>query len=105
MSIEDGYFLARELAACNMSNDQSVWTALQAYEDRRKPHTARVSQQAYYTGMLFHHTPQLLQPLRDFIFDHTRLLQKVIGDETPGHILKQLAEIEDPRTVITPAPT
>lgn len=95
MSIEDGYFLARELSAGDVSDRQFVRKALQAYEDRRKPHTARVSQQAFFTGKLFHHTPKLLRPLRDFIFDHTSFLQKVIGDETPGHILKQLQEIED----------
>jgi len=95
MSIEDGYFLARELVAGDVSNPQFVKKALQAYEDRRKPHTAKVSEQAYFTGKLFHHTPALLRPLRDFIFDHTSFLQKVIGDATPGHILKQLEEIED----------
>jgi 6-hydroxynicotinate 3-monooxygenase len=98
MSIEDGYFLARELTACDISDNQSVRAALQAYEDRRKPHTARVSQQAYFTGKIFHHTPRLLQPLRDLIFDHTRLLQKVIGDETPGHILKQVTRAPSPRS-------
>jgi 2-polyprenyl-6-methoxyphenol hydroxylase-like FAD-dependent oxidoreductase len=95
MSIEDGYFLARELSAGDVSDAQFVRRALQAYEDRRKPHTARVSQQAYFTGKLFHHTPTLLRPMRDFIFDHTPFLQKVIGDDTPGHILRQLLEIED----------
>jgi 6-hydroxynicotinate 3-monooxygenase len=95
MSIEDGYFLARELAASDIKSDASVQQALQAYEDRRKPHTARVSQQAYFTGKIFHHTPRILQPLRDFVYDHTSFLQKVIGDATPAHILKQLEEIED----------
>ena len=95
MSIEDGYFLARELAAGDVSDPQFVRKALQAYEDRRKPHTARVSQQTYFTGKIFHHTPTFLRPVRDFIFDHTPFLQKVIGDDTPGHFLKQLQEIED----------
>ncbi len=71
--------------------------ALQAYEDRRKPHTAKMSQLAYYNGKLFHHCPRVLQPLRDLVFDHTPLLQKVIGDQMPGDILAQLAEIEDPQ--------
>jgi 2-polyprenyl-6-methoxyphenol hydroxylase-like FAD-dependent oxidoreductase len=44
MSIEDGYFLARELQACD---------------------------------------------------GHTPFLQKMIGDDTPAHILEQLNEIED----------
>lgn len=95
MSIEDGYFLARELQTCDIRDDTSVRNALQAYEDRRKPHTARVSQQAYFTGKIFHHTPRLLRPLRDLIYDHTPFLQKMVGDDTPAHILKQLNEIED----------
>ena len=94
MSIEDGYFLARELDACDIHNDASVHRALQAYEERRKPHTAQVSQQAYYTGKLFHHTPVIFQPLRDFVLDHTPLLQRTVGDAMPGHILKQLDEID-----------
>ena len=95
MSIEDGYFLARELDACDIADTGAVRQALQAYEDRRKPHTAYISQTAYKVGRLFHHTPLPLRPLRDFALDHTPLLQKVIGDATPGQILSQLAEIED----------
>jgi 6-hydroxynicotinate 3-monooxygenase len=95
MSIEDGYFLARELAAVPIADTPAVIGALQAYEDRRKPHTSKVSQQAYVTGKIFHHCPRLLAPLRDLVYDHTPLLQKIIGDVTPGYILAQLDEIED----------
>jgi len=93
MSIEDGYFLARELAAIDIADRQAVEEALQRYEERRKPHTAWVTEQARFNGRIFHHTPRALQPLRDFVFDHTSFLQKVIGDQTPRHILKQLEEI------------
>lgn len=95
MSIEDGYFLARELASVDIADTGAVSGALQKYEERRKPHTATVSQSAYYTGRIFHHLPPALRPLRDLIFDHTALLQRVIGNATPQHILSQLAEIED----------
>src|SRR3954451_14790567 len=88
MSIEDGYFLAAELERA------AVPDALQAFENRRKPHTRRVTEQAYVTGRLFHRVPRPLRPLRDLVFDHTPLLQKVVGDATPGHILAQLAEID-----------
>jgi 6-hydroxynicotinate 3-monooxygenase len=94
MSIEDGYFLAAELEKIDVRDAGAVSTALQAYEDRRKTHTRRVTQQAYMTGRVFHHTPRFLAPVRDFIFDHTPLLQKVIGDATPSHILAQMEEIE-----------
>jgi hypothetical protein len=37
----------------------------------------------------------MLQPLRDFVFDRTPLLQKVVGDSNPAEINKQLALIVD----------
>jgi 2-polyprenyl-6-methoxyphenol hydroxylase-like FAD-dependent oxidoreductase len=94
MSIEDGYFLAHELQRCEMKDSAQVHAALQRYEERRKSHTAWVTEQARFNGRIFHHTPKWLQPLRDLAFDHTPFLQKVIGDVTPGHILKQLGEID-----------
>ncbi len=97
MSIEDGYFLARELSDVDLSDTRQVSQALQAYEDRRKPHTAKMSQLAYHNGRLFHHLPRVLQPLRDLVFDHTPLLQKVIGDQMPSDIVAQLGDIEDPQ--------
>ena len=95
MSIEDGYFLARELAAIDMSDTSAVRGALQRFEDRRKPHTIKVTQGAYFTGKMFHHLPKPLRPLRDWVFDNTPFLQKMVGDVMPGHILSQLAEIEE----------
>jgi 2-polyprenyl-6-methoxyphenol hydroxylase-like FAD-dependent oxidoreductase len=94
MSIEDGYFLANELGAADLADLAATRRALQAYEDRRKPHTRRVVQEAYMTGKAFHHMPALLRPLRDLVYDHTPLLQKVIGTETPKHICAQLDEIK-----------
>jgi len=96
MSIEDGYFLARELSRVDVGDTSQIRAALQAYEDRRKPHTAKMSQLAYYNGIVFHRLPRPLAPLRDLIFDHTPLLQRVIGDQMPSDIVAQLAEIEDP---------
>jgi 2-polyprenyl-6-methoxyphenol hydroxylase-like FAD-dependent oxidoreductase len=93
MSIEDGYFLAHELAAVDLADTAAARRALQAYEERRKPHTARVVQEAYMTGKAFHHMPALLRPLRDLVYDHTPFLQKVIGNDTPQHICAQLDEI------------
>ena len=95
MSIEDGYFLARELDAVDLRDTAAVVGALQRYEDRRKPHTAEVTEGAYKVGRLFHHMPALLRPLRDLVFDRTPFLQRMIGDQMPAHICSQLAEIED----------
>ncbi|MGJ7542440.1 FAD-dependent oxidoreductase [Variovorax sp. LT1R16] len=96
MSIEDGYFLGRELQNVDVADLDSVRRALQAFEDRRKPHCARVSQEAWVAGKVFHKTPAFLRPLRDFIMDHTTLMQRVHGDAYPALILAQLAEVEDP---------
>ncbi|MDW8804180.1 NAD(P)/FAD-dependent oxidoreductase [Streptomyces scabiei] len=95
MSIEDGYFLGRALRGVDLTDLIAVQRALQSYEDPRKPHTARQVQQAWMLGKVFHHTPALLRPVRDFVFDHTPLLQKVAGDTNPREIQKQLALIQD----------
>lgn len=95
MSIEDGYFLARELGAIDLADTQAVRGALLRFEQRRIPHTIQITQGAYYTGKIFHHCPAVLRPIRDWIFDHTPFLQKMVGDDMPDHILSQLAEIED----------
>ena len=68
--------------------------ALQAFENRRKKHTATISQMAWANGIMFHRLPSWLRPIRDLVFDHTPLLQKVVGEATPGQILSQLAEID-----------
>ncbi|WP_327320506.1 FAD-dependent oxidoreductase [Streptomyces sp. NBC_01235] len=95
MSIEDGYFLGRALRGVDLSDLTAVQRALQSYEDPRKPHTARQVQQAWILGQVFHHAPAPLRPVRDFILDHTPLLQKVAGDTNPREIQKQLALIQD----------
>jgi 6-hydroxynicotinate 3-monooxygenase len=94
MSIEDGYFLAAELERLDLTDTARVRMGLQAFENRRKKHTAQVSQMAWMNGLMFHHAPSWLAPVRDLIFDHTPLLQKVIGEATPGQILSQLEEID-----------
>ena len=94
MAIEDGYFLGRRLAGVDLGDHAAVRAALQAYEDPRKPHTARQSQQAYILGQVFHHAPRPLQLARDVILDRTPFLQKVVGESSPGEILKQIAEID-----------
>jgi 6-hydroxynicotinate 3-monooxygenase len=53
-----------------------------------------VTEQAYYTGFMFHRLPRPLRRVRDLVYDRTPLLQKIVGDDTPKHILGQLAEID-----------
>jgi 2-polyprenyl-6-methoxyphenol hydroxylase-like FAD-dependent oxidoreductase len=95
MSIEDGYFLGRALRGADLTDLAAVQQALQSYEEPRKPHTAAQVRMAWINGKVFHHTPRLLQPLRDLVFDHTPLLQRIAGDSNPRAINEQLALIED----------
>jgi 2-polyprenyl-6-methoxyphenol hydroxylase-like FAD-dependent oxidoreductase len=95
MAIEDGYYLGRGLAGLDLSDHAAVSQALLDFEAPRRPHTAFQSQTAYKLGRLFHHAPRVLAPLRDAFFDHTPFLQKVIGESTPGEIVKQLDEIDE----------
>lgn len=94
MATEDGYFLGRRLAGVDLTDHAAVIEALQAFEEPRKPHTARQSQQAYVLGQVFHHAPRPLQVLRDTILDRTPLLQKVVGESSPAEIVGQIAEID-----------
>ena len=94
MSIEDGYFVGRALHGVDLTDPAAVQGALQAYEEPRKPHTARQVQQAWLLGKVFHHAPAPLRPLRDLVLDHTPLLQKLAGDSNPREINEQLALID-----------
>ena len=95
MSIEDGYFFGRALRGLDLTDLAAVQTALQSYEDPRKPHTAKQVQMAHMLGRVFHHAPAPLQPIRDFVLDHTPFMQKLAGDSNPREINTQLALIED----------
>src|SRR3954462_5243401 len=94
MSIEDGYFFGRALRGIDLADLGAVRAALQSYEEPRKPHTAKQVNMARMLGKVFHHAPAPLRPVRDFVFDHTRFLQKVAGDSNPREINEQLALIE-----------
>ena len=94
MATEDGYFLGRRLAGIDLSDYAAVRAALDAFEEPRKPHTARQVQQAYILGKVFHYAPGPLRVLRDLIADRTPLLQKVIGETSPGEIIDQIDLID-----------
>ena len=95
MATEDGYFLGRRLAGVDLRDFQAVRTALQEFEEPRKPHTAAQVQQAYILGQVFHHAPAPLRPLRDLLLDRTPFLQKVVGERSPGEIVAQLDTIDE----------
>ncbi|MFF2486201.1 FAD-dependent oxidoreductase [Microbacterium sp. NPDC058062] len=95
MAIEDGYFLSRALEGVDFSDAHDLAARLEGYEQLRRPHTARVTEMAFQLGKMFHHMPAPLRPIRDFVLDHTPMLQKQVGDTNPEQILAQLAQITD----------
>ena len=102
MSIVDGYFLGQTLNGVDLSDAAALQKALARYEELRVEHTAGQVKQAYMLGRNFHHVPAPMRPLRDAIFDHTKFLQKVVGDSNPAEISAQL-DIMGP-DIHTPAP-
>ncbi|WES64396.1 NAD(P)/FAD-dependent oxidoreductase [Microbacter sp. GSS18] len=95
MSIGDGYTLAQELTDVDLADTAAVTAALRRYDDRRIDHTTGQVQQAYILGKVFHHAPAFLRPVRDFVLDHTPMLQKQVGEKSPGEIVAQLEEMGD----------
>jgi 2-polyprenyl-6-methoxyphenol hydroxylase-like FAD-dependent oxidoreductase len=102
MSIVDGYFLGQTLNGVDLSDAAALQKALARYEELRVEHTAAQVKQAYMLGRNFHHVPAPMLPLRDAIFDHTKFLQKMVGDSNPAEISAQL-DIMGP-DLRTPAP-
>ncbi|KJL45795.1 FAD-dependent oxidoreductase [Microbacterium trichothecenolyticum] len=93
MSIGDGYTLGQELAGIDLSDTAAVIAALTRYDERRIAHTTSQVQQAFVLGKVFHHAPAFLRPVRDFILDSTPMLQKQVGEKSPGEIVAQLDEM------------
>ena len=93
MSICDGYFLGRLLVDVDLRDQGAVADALAEYDRIRIPHTTGQVQQAFVLGKMFHHAPAILRPLRDFVMDHTSMLQKQIGERSPKEIVAQLDEM------------
>lgn len=101
MSIVDGYFLAQRLCNVDLNDTAAVSEALVKYETPRIPHTTMQVQMAYQLGQMFHHAPAILRPIRDFLFDNTKFLQKQIGEKSPKEIQDQLEEMGE--SILNPA--
>jgi 2-polyprenyl-6-methoxyphenol hydroxylase-like FAD-dependent oxidoreductase len=79
MAIEDGYFLARSLAGCNLSDAVAVTAALRRFEADRVGYVNHHVEFARKLGNLFHRLPYPLAKLRDFAFDRTSFLSRMIS--------------------------
>ncbi|TLD14963.1 hypothetical protein PspLS_10835 [Pyricularia sp. CBS 133598] len=95
MSICDGFFLAKLLRGKWLSDTEAVAGALREYDALRIPHTSDQVNLAYFLGRLFHQVPWPLTVVRDLVLDWTGLLQKEVGERSPGEIVKQLDEMGD----------
>jgi 2-polyprenyl-6-methoxyphenol hydroxylase-like FAD-dependent oxidoreductase len=102
MSIVDGYFLGQTLNGVDLGDAAALRKALARYEELRVEHTAGQVKLAHMLGRNFHHVPAPMRPIRDAVFDHTKFLQKMVGDSNPAEISAQL-EIMGP-DLRTPAP-
>lgn len=102
MSIVDGYFIGQILNGVDLSDTAAVKVALSKYEGARAEHTASQVKLAYMLGRNFHYVPAPIRPLRDFVFNNTKFLQKMVGDSNPAEISSQLQSMGE--DLFTPAP-
>uniref|UniRef100_L7JNV0 Zeaxanthin epoxidase n=1 Tax=Pyricularia oryzae (strain P131) TaxID=1143193 RepID=L7JNV0_PYRO1 len=93
MSICDGYFLAKLLRGTALDDTAAVAGALRQYDACRIPHTSEQVNLAYFLGRMFHQVPWPLTVARDLVLDWTGLLQREVGERSPGEIVKQLDEM------------
>jgi 2-polyprenyl-6-methoxyphenol hydroxylase-like FAD-dependent oxidoreductase len=95
MGIGDGYFLGQVLAGVDLADRVAVTSALRRYEGYRVKHTASQVQLAYVLGQVLHHAPAPLRPIRDLFLNRSGMMQKQIGEKSPGDIVAQLKEMDD----------
>jgi 2-polyprenyl-6-methoxyphenol hydroxylase-like FAD-dependent oxidoreductase len=78
MAIEDGYFLARALGGKDLTDVTQIETACEKYEGERIAYVNHHVEFARELGDRFHKAPGFVARLRDFVFDNTGVLEKLI---------------------------
>ncbi len=81
MAIEDGYFLARALSGQDLSQLSQIRSACKTYEAERVAYVNHHVGFARTLGDRFHKAPAPLAWLRDMVFDHTPLLQRLLSKD------------------------
>jgi 2-polyprenyl-6-methoxyphenol hydroxylase-like FAD-dependent oxidoreductase len=81
MAIEDGYFLGRALSGCDLYNQERITKSFSTFEDERVAHVNHHVEFARKLGNIFHQLPYPLAKLRDFVYDKTKVLDKMISKD------------------------
>jgi 2-polyprenyl-6-methoxyphenol hydroxylase-like FAD-dependent oxidoreductase len=84
MAIEDGYFLAKFLDGKNLSNAAGVTESFKNFEKQRVAYVNHQVEFARTLGNVFHKMPYPLAKVRDFVYDHTKILHKMIRKDYFG---------------------
>ncbi len=93
MAIEDGYFLARALSGCDLSDRAALAAGLRAYEEERVMLTAGLVRYGRVLSHVFHHASGGLQKVRDFLLDHTKIPQHIMVRQFTRAITHVVSEI------------
>jgi 2-polyprenyl-6-methoxyphenol hydroxylase-like FAD-dependent oxidoreductase len=81
MAIEDGYFLGRALSGCDLYNQERITKSFSTFEDERVAYVNHHVEFARKLGNIFHQLPYPLAKLRDFVYDKTKVLDKMISKD------------------------
>ncbi|BFM51343.1 FAD-dependent monooxygenase [Marinomonas sp. THO17] len=84
MAIEDGYFLAKFLGGQALTDINIVKDAFAAFEKQRVDYVNHQVEFARTLGNVFHKLPWPLAKVRDFIYDHTGLLNTQLNKDYLG---------------------
>jgi 2-polyprenyl-6-methoxyphenol hydroxylase-like FAD-dependent oxidoreductase len=72
MAIEDGYFFGKYLKDAGSTDFKGIQSALQTYEDLRRPYTNYTTKFARNLGRVYHNVPGPLRSIRDFVLDNVK---------------------------------
>lgn len=78
MAIEDGYFLGKALAGADLGDIRQVTKGFDGFERQRVNYVNHHVEFARKLGNVFHKLPYPLARVRDFFFDHTSILDRMI---------------------------
>lgn len=96
MAIEDGFFLAKYLKGCDLSDISALQAGLQRYDNQRVEYTNQTTAFARFLGRLYHGVPAPLNRLRDLFLDHSSLPAKMISKGVTSEAQALLRAVLEP---------